>query len=109
MKIYFECKKCHRGFEDELDDTGLSCPGCGSSVGLGPLLTGLSTLVDAMANIRGQFRFEVLLESDDLPEPHGFDVDYELPEGDAATLANELAEEAGETDLPEADLPEADI
>ena len=78
--IVLVCKHCDS--EHVLTQAGsLDCPGCGRNTGSSEaLLAARAALADEMARLRSDWRFEVLLETDDLPAPHGYDAEYILPE-----------------------------
>lgn len=107
MDLLFECKTCHVDIERPLEtlrDDGIECPKCGQRAEsdlLSALVERTMALADTMASMRADFRFEVLLETDDLPAPHGFDADYTLPEsrpGVGAPEPDPKTDESSEAD-----------
>jgi DNA-directed RNA polymerase subunit RPC12/RpoP len=79
MGIRFQCTSCDADFDLEIPriidrPTALKCPKCGSkpqahrceSFG-----TGLEDLLSAMSALRSKYRFQIKLDTEELPPPYG--------------------------------------
>ena len=81
MELEFECKACGCAFgvtpETLLKSQHICCPACEVSTPTGSLAAALEGVIDAMAEVRKQLRFELVLATDDLPR-RGFDEAYTL-------------------------------
>ncbi len=88
MEIVFECKACDSELVvtlDSLTEGGqeIRCSRCDVSLPQdagSQLAEAIANLATAMAEVRQTMRVEVVMESDTLPPPHGFDAAYTLPE-----------------------------
>jgi hypothetical protein len=79
MTITFECIACETDFDLEIErlvdkPLALKCPACGNhppAHRCHALAGAVAHLATAMANVRKKLRFEITLETDELPPPHG--------------------------------------
>ncbi len=79
MSITFECMACGADYDLEIPaiierPNSLKCPNCGAHPPAHrshALATALEDLLAAMAAVRKKIRFEIELETDELPPPYG--------------------------------------
>jgi hypothetical protein len=95
MSISFQCTSCDADFELEIPriidrPTALKCPNCNAKPPAHrahAFGTALEDLLSAMAAIRTKIRFEISLDTEELPPPYG---PAENAEGGLGALSDDL-------------------
>jgi hypothetical protein len=113
MSISFQCTSCDADFEFEIPriidrPTALKCPNCNAKPPAHrahALGTALEDLLSAMAAIRTKVRFEISLDTEELPPPYG---PAESAEASLGGLSDDLDvdDDADEDDDEEEDADE---
>lgn len=108
MSITFECMACGADYDHEIPaiverPSVLKCPNCSAhppAHRAHALATALEDLMAAMAAVRKKIRFEVALETDELPPPYGpaeeEETGLDFEDGEAATADEDDDEEEEE-------------